>query len=256
MFMFRVALIGPDGCGKTTIARRLESSLTVPAKYVYMGVSLESSNLVLPTTWLLLRWKKLRGRRPDMAGPPDPTRKPRPPRGLLRRAAAKLKAALRLSNLVGEEWFRQRVISHYRRRGRVVLSDRDFFADYYAHDVAPPPAAEPSVNGSARPLSSRIHGYLLRRFYRRPDLAIFLDAPAELLYLRKAEGTVKLLERRRQEYLRLREVLPNFQTVDAARPLDEVAAEVRERILEFYRLREQAAPLSRRAKPQVISWEI
>ncbi len=238
--MFRVALIGPDGCGKTTLARGLESSLPVPAKYVYMGVSLESSNLVLPTTWLLLRWKKLRGRRPDMAGPPDPTLKRPPPRGLLRRAAAKVKAALRLGNLVGEEWFRQRVISHYRRRGRIVLSDRDFFADYYAHDIAPPAAVAPDVNGSARPLSSRIHGYLLRRFYRRPDLAIFLDAPAELLYRRKAEGTVELLERRRQEYLRLREVLPNFQTVDATRPLDEVAADVRQRILEFLHHRTHA----------------
>jgi ABC-type branched-subunit amino acid transport system ATPase component len=51
--MFTVALIGPDGAGKTTIGRRIEHTLPLPVKYVYMGVNLDSSNHMLPTTRLL-----------------------------------------------------------------------------------------------------------------------------------------------------------------------------------------------------------
>ena len=43
--MFTVALIGPDGAGKSTIGRKLQQISPIPMKYVYMGVNLESSNL-------------------------------------------------------------------------------------------------------------------------------------------------------------------------------------------------------------------
>ena len=56
--MFTVALIGPDGAGKSTVGRELERRLSFPAKYIYMGVNLESSNLVLPTTRLILGIKR------------------------------------------------------------------------------------------------------------------------------------------------------------------------------------------------------
>jgi thymidylate kinase len=234
MSMFTVALIGPDGCGKTTVAKRLAqglpangspaSALPLRAKYVYMGVNLETSNLLLPTTWLLLRMKRWSGRRPSMTGPPDPARRKRP-RGLLRRAAAGIKSWLRLANLLGEELFRQLVIAFW-RRGRIVLLDRDFFVDYYAHDVAP-------ARGASRSWTSRLHGYVLRHFYRRPDLILFLDAPAELLFERKREGTVDLLERRRQEYLRLKEQSPHFHVLDASQPLERLLEEAQRRIREF-----------------------
>ena len=226
--MFTVAIIGPDGAGKTTIARRLAQSLSLPARYVYMGMNLESSNLILPTTWLLLRVKRMLGRRPDMAGPPEPTAPPGP-RGLLRGAWAALKSGLRLCILLGEECFRQTVAWFYRRRGYIVVFDRDFFADYYVHAVC--------TNGVKRPLGSRIHGFFLRRFYRRPDLVICLDAPGDLLLSRKGEGTVELLERRRQDYRRLSEAVRRFETVDATQPLDDVIEDVRRRILDFHHAR-------------------
>src|SRR5206468_11488099 len=47
---FTVALIGPDGAGKTTVSRRIEQSLPVPVKYIYMGVNTDASNVMLPTT--------------------------------------------------------------------------------------------------------------------------------------------------------------------------------------------------------------
>ena len=97
--VFTVALVGPDGAGKSTIARQLVGhKLPLPVKYVYMGVNLDSSNLVLPTTRLILEIKRARGGRPDMAGPPDRTRvKPRA-KGMVKRVAAGLKSGLRLAN--------------------------------------------------------------------------------------------------------------------------------------------------------------
>src|SRR5690606_8303333 len=67
--LFSVALVGPDGSGKTTISRRLLETLPLPIKYVYMGVNPDSSNLMLPTTWLLSKVKRGLGAEPDTRGP-------------------------------------------------------------------------------------------------------------------------------------------------------------------------------------------
>lgn len=227
--MFTVALIGPDGAGKSTITRRLAQDLPLPVKYIYMGVNLESSNLVLPTTRLLLEAKRWRGGRPDMAGPPDPNR-PKPlPKGKLKRTLKELKTSLRMMNLMAEEWFRQLVVWHYQRRGFVILSDRHFFCDYYAYDVA--------GGDEKRPLANRLHGFMLDRLYPRPDLLICLDAPAEVLFARKGEGTIELLESRRQEYLQLRHAVPHFATIDATQTEEEVAQQAMEMVLDFYKAR-------------------
>jgi thymidylate kinase len=224
--MFTVALIGSDGAGKTTIGRRLERERPQDIKYLYMGVNLEASNLVLPTTRLILEVKKAMGGRPDMSGPPDPTKKKARPKGLVKRTASSVKGALRLANRLGEEWFRQAVAWTYQRRGYVVLFDRHFFSDYYAHDIA--------GDDPERPLSSRIHGFVLDRLYPKPDLIILLDAPAELLYARKGEGTPALLERRRQEYLQLKDRIEHFAVVDASQPEDVVAQQVMALIDDFH----------------------
>jgi len=216
--LFTVALIGADGAGKTTVGRRLEEDLPELIKYVYMGVNLDSSNLVLPTTRLLLEVKRVLGKRPVMSGPPDRTRTTPRPQGLIKRTTFELKSMLRLINQLGEEWFRQIVAWHYRRRGYVVLFDRHFFFDYYAHDIA--------NGGQHRRIASQIHGFLLKRFYPQPDLVVFLDAPAEVLFARKREGTIGFLEHRRQEYLQLRQHVRNFFVVDATRPLDDVTRDV------------------------------
>ena len=66
--MTTVALIGPDGAGKSSIMRRVSERLPVPSRTIYMGVNLESSRLMLPTTRLALELKRRRGGRPDMVG--------------------------------------------------------------------------------------------------------------------------------------------------------------------------------------------
>jgi thymidylate kinase len=138
---------------------------------------------------------------------------------------AGLKAVVKMANWIAEEWFRQLVVwYHARLRGRLVLFDRHFYADYHGWDVAP---------GATRPLPSRIHGRTLG-WYPKPDLTIYLDAPPEVLLERKGEGTIEFLQRRRQDYLRLRDVLPNYIVLDADRPPEAVADDVRAAILGFH----------------------
>jgi thymidylate kinase len=225
--MFTVALLGPDGAGKSTIGRKLEKISPLPLKYVYMGVNLESSNLVLPTTRLLLELKRARGQRPDMTTAAHvPQVSGASPKSLVRQVAGSLRSTFRLANLAAEEWFRQFVIWYYQLRGYYVIFDRHFYFDYYAHDVASP--------NPDRPLSSRLHGFMLRNLYPKPDFVIFLDAPSEVLFARKPEGTLASLENRRQEYVRMRSVVKHSAVVDVSRPTDEVVREVSDLIMKFH----------------------
>jgi thymidylate kinase len=215
--MFTVALIGPDGAGKTTVGRRLEAELELPATYLYMGVNAEASNHVLPTTRAIRAVKRARGAAPDTAGPPDPLVRPERPTGVLRRARRATGNAGRLANQLAEEWHRQLRAWLNVRRGRVVIFDRHFFADFYAYDIA---------CGDARPLGRRVHGLVLERLYPKPDLVVYLDAPPEVLLSRKGEGTIEALARRRRDYLTIARFTDHFATVDACRPPDEVTREV------------------------------
>ncbi len=227
--MFTVAFIGPDGAGKSTITRHIVRKFPLPVKYVYMGVNLETSNLVLPTTRLALEIKRARGGRPDISGPPDNTKEKPLPKSSIKRALRGLKLNLRMMNLMAEEWFRQIVVWYYLRKGFIVIFDRHFFTDYYAHDI--------SGNGSKRPLINRFHGFMLNRLYPRPNLVICLDAPAKVLFERKGEGTLALLESRRQEYLQLRDVLDHFVIIDADQPEETVVEQVIDVIWDFFNSR-------------------
>lgn len=226
--MITVALIGADGAGKTTIGRRLQEEQPQRFKYIYMGINTEASNLVFPTTRLLQKYKRTRGIETDMGGPPDRTSKKARPKGIIKQMTAALKSSLRLINRLAEEWFRQAAAWFYQRQGYVVLFDRHFYSDFYAHDIVD--------NGSDRPLTRRVHGYILKHFYPKPDLVILLDAPADVLFARKHEGTPELLETRRQEYLQLGDKLDNFVIVDVNQPQEIVLRKVAAAIQEFYEL--------------------
>lgn len=217
--MFSVALIGPDGAGKTTLTRRLEESRLLPFRYLYMGVNLEASVVALPTARLagLLKRRVNRGR--SASGPLPPAT----PGG--RGVRARLRAVARLGNRLVDEWYRQLVSWYLQLRGYVVLYDR-----HYVFDFAPEIAARP-----AETLDRRLHRWCLTHLYPRPDLVIFLDAPGSVLFARKGESTAEELERRRQGFLRQGERIRNFVRVDATRPLEVVYQDIAERILQFHR---------------------
>jgi thymidylate kinase len=219
---FTVALIGCDGAGKTTVARRLERETDLPLRYLYMGVSADSSNRQLPTTRLAHAVKRARGAPPDTAGPREPSA-PAAPASLPRRVRRGTRSTLRLANRLAEEWYRQLIALAALRRGAIVLFDRHFVADYHAADVA----------ADGRTLSRRVHGFLLTRAYPRPDLVVFLDAPPEVLFARKGGGTLVSLARRREEYLRLARELDHVVTVPATQPLDRVTEQVEAIIRDF-----------------------
>ena len=213
---FTVALIGPDGAGKSSIARRLESSFPLPVKRLYMGINTESSNVALPTTRLIERLRQARRRRSGAVRSATS-----PAAGASRKPAGKLWAAVRLANRLAEEWYRQLLSWSYRLRGKIVVYDRHFKFDFEWE------------KGRQRRFSDRLHRWFLAKCYPQPDLVIYLDAPAEVLFARKGEANLQWLEERRQAFLRQGAKMPGFVRVDATQSLEAVHAEVRERILEF-----------------------
>jgi thymidylate kinase len=221
--LFTVALIGPDGAGKTTVARELQHSLAMPAKYLYMGVNWDASDHLLPTTRLVQAVRRTRSKPAGAGGRPDLSPVATRTRPLPRRVLRAAWSALSLANRLGEEWYRQLLAWRYVRRGVVVIFDRHFFSDYYAHDVA----------GNGRSFGRRVHGLLLSHVYPKPNLVIYLDAPPELLLARKGEGTLDSLERRRHDYLDLARHTRHFVAIDASRALGDVVADVANAIESF-----------------------
>jgi len=236
---FSVALIGPDGAGKTTIARVLPARLPMRTTYLYMGVAAESSNKLLPTTRLI---EALKARRRMSPAAPSSTsavhgtdgaRVTRRRRRPLRVAARAIGAGLRLGNRMAEEWYRQGIAWAHQAKGEVVLFDRHFYIDYHAADIAGAPT-------SGR---RRVHGWMLGHVYPRPDLVVYLDAPTEVLLARKGEGTLESIARRQADYRSLADEVEHFAIVDANRPLEAVIDDVVQEIVTF-------AGTSRRSRPR------
>lgn len=214
--MASIALIGPDGAGKSTLARRLEQCELRPVRCLYMGVAIPSSNVMLPTTRLAW-WLKQRLTRPRSERTSSLASQPIGQRG----RRSRLRAAARLTNRLLEEWYRQFVSAWYQLQGYVVLYDRHFLFDYAPEIMA----------GQRETLEQRLHRWSLTYCYPRPTLVIFLDAPGEVLFARKGELTPEELERRRQAFVRQGERVPNFVRVDATRSLDQVHEEVLAHVL-------------------------
>lgn len=211
--MTTIALVGPDGAGKSTVSRLLtEMTLGRPVKRLYMGVNSEAGGLMLPTTRLAIALKRSRGGRGDLTMVPAQRGEPAAVR---RRGVGETRELARLVLWTAEEWFRQGVAAWWQWRGAVVVFDRHFVADYVG-----------STGARAGGWSQRAHEFLLRRAYPRPDLLVCLDAPGALLYERKGEGSPEWLEERRRHYLALGPYARRFAVVDATQPAGVVADEV------------------------------
>ncbi len=213
--MFFVVLVGADGAGKSTLLERLPDVLPAPVRTLYMGVRLESSERLLPSSRLILRLKRRFGWTGN-GGPPELERRRPVSRGWKAWPAAGYRV-LRVSNLIAEQYYRLAVASYHHWRGRIVVFDRDFWVDHYRHGV---------LDSSGRTASERFYLWTVRRCYPRPSLLIVLDAPARVLLERKGEGTLEALQSRRREYLEVARVVPDAVVVDASRPLEAVLEEV------------------------------
>jgi thymidylate kinase len=228
--MVTVALIGPDGSGKTTVSDRLQTELGLPVTSIYMGVNMHRSGVLLPHTRLLVALRRRgRGDDPEVASDIETPRSATTT--VPRRVLASVRSSLRLANWLAEEAYRFWVAHRQTRRGRVVIFDRHFFADLFAGDI--------SANGGPQPLSRRIHGFVLQHVFPKPDLVVCLDAPAEVLYARKPEGTLERVQRMREQSLAAVRAFPHGLVVDASRPPDEVVNEIAATIRSLYERRLQ-----------------
>lgn len=97
--------------------------------------------------------------------------------------------------------------------------------------------------------------WLLRLIWRvipKPDLIILLDAPAEVLQMRKQEVPFDETARQRAAYLSLVRTMGNGHVVDASQPFEQVAGEVSDILLRHLTLRiasRVSGPSSRSAMP-------
>lgn len=105
---------------------------------------------------------------------------------------------------------------YHRLRGRLVLMDR------VAYDALLPGSVGTGILG-------RVTDALALRVVPEPDVLLVLDVPGEVMFARKGEHSVSILEDWRESYLQLADRLPAAWVLDADRPKELVrrqAAEV------------------------------
>ena len=211
----RVALVGADGAGKSTITDDARDRTAAGSgQAIYMGVNLEASSLMLPTTRLLLAAKRARGGRPDLVA--------RLPRAWTTATADAAGGPHRRGHRPDGRVDARGVAPPVRRLrlhpgGYIVVFDRHFFADYYHTDIAP-------ASRGAGPVRA-LHGWMLQNAYPKPDLVICLDAPGERAVRPQAGGESRVAGAAPAAVLRL----AGRSGVRGRRrrpPLDEVFAEV------------------------------
>ena len=170
--MASVAVIGPDGSGKTTVSQMLERVAPFPVKYIYMGTNPLAGNVMLPTTRLVTWLRQSHDRRPrtESARAFDGA----PVASWLTRLVRRVRRIGRLCNRLLEDAYRLSVSGAYQLAGRIVIYDR-----HPLFDSAP-------IQGDLRRVR-RVHWWLISHFAPRPDLVVYLDAPVETLLARKQE---------------------------------------------------------------------
>jgi thymidylate kinase len=212
-----ITLVGADGAGKSTHARLLADSVQ-PSTYIYMGSNPSAVTHSLPTTRAWTWAKRVLGGKVHHSGPPAPG-PVRAPRSVFRRVLQHIKSIGVVLLRASEELYRLGLARTLARGGHLVILDRHPYLDYHQRRVR--------SDGGWMRWGDRVHALLLRHVYPKPERLVLLDAPAEILYARKPEGSLDDLRARRQEYLDLTERLPRnvrLHILDVSGSEEDVAA--------------------------------
>lgn len=186
-----VAILAPDGAGKSTVVANIQQTFYFPVYATYMGLYQKST-----------AHKSAGG----MLGT-----------GFLHRLL--------------QQWRRYATARYQQARRKLVIFDR------YTYD---------SLLPSDKPLtrSQQWRRWVLARACPAPDLVILLDAPGEVLFERKREHSIELLESRRQSYLNLQTEVPQTVVIDATQDMDTVRRMITKVIWSGYGLRQAGQPVS------------
>ncbi len=195
-----IALYGPDGAGKSTIAKGLSLALA-PS---FCGVAVHHLRI----------------------SPGSVKAQPAPvihPHAQIPRGAAL--SSLKLIYMLVYDWLGYWLVTLPSvAQGRLVIFDR-YFADY---------AIDPRRYRLDR--STARFASLLGRGAPRPDLQFVLDVPAGELQRRKDEVMPNESERQRREYVAQLGATPNARVVDGDRPIAEIVDEIAIGVLKFAEL--------------------
>lgn len=222
--MSTIALIGADGSGKTTIAKKILENPPVKMKYIYMGLNIESSNYALPTSRLIQYLKLHKYKKKNNIN------------GTIRNLSlhtinedrredkrGKIGATLRTVNRISEQLYRQIIAWYFQIRGYHILFDRHFLFD----------GAIGQPNSKNYRMSTKIYSWLLYNILPRPDYTLFLHAPPEILHQRKIETTLEYLVGKNKAFENIGRNVENFVKIDATLPLEEVLIIVNSHISKF-----------------------
>ncbi len=199
------------------MAKRLVAESPRSMRYIYMGLNIESSNVMLPTTRLLRRLK-----RSFAPGVVSRVARDRThyldPMANLRDRRGPLAAAARMANRLAEQAYRECVSWAYQLRGLTVIYDRHFYFE-----------TEHAASAESR-FTDRVLRWFIMHCLPRPKFIVFFDSPPAALVERSGGVDAEFLRRKRQMLLtRLRD-FDRVVVIAAGRPPEDVYGQVRQAV--------------------------
>ncbi len=200
-----IALLAPDGAGKSTLISQLEQQIAWPTRTVYLGLYQRTAPVAAPSAL-----QTVGASQPSTASQTS-------------NASARSKK-VRFPTLLIRTWRKYFQARQCLANHQIVLCDR------YPTDALLP--QQPRRTGL-----KRLRRWLLGHSCPLPDQTLILDAPGSVLFARKGEHSVAWLEQQRQNYLDLAKRLPRCVTLDATRELSAVRRDVSRSIWRLLRQR-------------------